>query len=98
MAGRVLKAEGDLMVIGLSVVRGGPLEYERRIAKAWPAFYAQGGRLTSKRLPVGTWWERWFRHVSRLFWPSEGRGGSGTTCRVDATANRMIRNLKKRLG
>lgn len=34
VAGRVLKADDDLVVLGLSVVTGGPLEYERRIAKA----------------------------------------------------------------
>lgn len=31
---RPLKAEGDLIVFGFSVVAGGPIAYERRIAKA----------------------------------------------------------------
>lgn len=34
VAGRVLKADDDLIVLGLSVATGGPPEYERRIAKA----------------------------------------------------------------
>lgn len=40
--GHALEAEDDLFVLGVSVVAGGLREYERRVAKAWFAFYAQG--------------------------------------------------------
>lgn len=48
VAGRALEAEEDPIVLGRSVVTGGPPEFERHIAKARPAFHAQGARLTSK--------------------------------------------------
>lgn len=52
-AGRVLERNTDVVVRGLTEVTGGPLEYERRISKAWSAFHAQGARFTSKRLSWG---------------------------------------------
>lgn len=58
VAGRVLQAEEDLIVLGLRMVVGGPLEYERRISKAWFAFHTQGARLTSKCLSLGAKKER----------------------------------------
>lgn len=64
--------EVDLVALRLIVVSGGPLEHERRISKAWPALHAHRARLTSNCLSLGTWWERWLRHVSPVlafrFW------------------------------
>lgn len=67
VAGRTLEAEEDLIVFGFSVGKGVPLKFERRIAKAWSAFHAQGTRLTSNCHFFGTRWGKWFRHVSRGF-------------------------------
>lgn len=39
IVGRVLKAEEDLTVLGLSVVSGGAPSHERRISKAWSTFH-----------------------------------------------------------
>lgn len=92
--GRALKAEENLIVFGISVVARGPPEYHCRIAKAWFAFHAQGGRLTSKSLSLGARWERWLRHASpalsfgswRWLWDDT------TESREEATVDRMIRN------
>lgn len=73
VAGRTLQAEGDLIVFGLSVVTGGPLEFARRIANARSAFHAQRARLTSKYLSFETRRERWLRHVSPVL--AFGSGG-----------------------
>lgn len=40
IAGRVWKAGNYFSVLGLNVVTGGPLEYERRVGKAWSALHA----------------------------------------------------------
>lgn len=53
-----------MIVLGLSVVTGGPPEFESRIAKAWSAFYAHGARQTSEYLSLGTQRERWLRPFS----------------------------------
>lgn len=42
-AARVLRAQDDMIVLGFSVVTGGPFEYDRRIEKAWSAFHAHKG-------------------------------------------------------
>lgn len=96
VAGRVLEAQDDLMVLGLSVVTAGPPWFERRIAKVWLAFYTRGVRLTpnSKYLSFGANLERWLRLVS----PALAFGSLGCLWsamvkrRVGATVNRMIRN------
>lgn len=91
IAGRWLKADDEFIALGLSVATGGPPEYERRIAKVWSAFYAQGSRLICKCPSLWTRWERWLRHASPAlsfgslswFW------NDTTTSGVDATVNRM---------